>query len=248
MYEVGRSGVETSSLTKLFSSNLLKMASFPLQLVAFLFLSFPLVAVSVTIESENGELNATLVVETTVCNSCPFEFITRSYNGTIPGPTFIVRPGDVVRIKLINDLGANDGALTPLNSFHDANITNLHLHGPHVDPNEDDVFLKVLSEGDFHQYVYHIPNDHAPGTHWYHPHHHGSGSLQIKGGLAGAFVVEDSLKVLNLSDYESSYFFLQFFCFEDFESRQPQFFDYAEIAEENGDGLPIPICSGERGV
>ena len=29
------------------------------------------------------------------------------------------------------------------------------------------------------------------GTHWYHPHHHGSTSLQVGGGAAGVFIVED---------------------------------------------------------
>jgi FtsP/CotA-like multicopper oxidase with cupredoxin domain len=32
----------------------------------------------------------------------------------------------------------------------------------------------------------------APGTHWYHAHKHGSTSLHIKNGLAGAFIIESS--------------------------------------------------------
>src|ERR1041384_5039113 len=32
----------------------------------------------------------------------------------------------------------------------------------------------------------------APGTHWYHAHKHGSTSLHIRNGLAGAFVIESS--------------------------------------------------------
>lgn len=34
----------------------------------------------------------------------------------------------------------------------------------------------------------------APGTHWYHAHKHGSTSLHILNGLAGAFVIESSAK------------------------------------------------------
>src|SRR4030095_5573936 len=30
----------------------------------------------------------------------------------------------------------------------------------------------------------------APGTHWYHAHKHGSTSLHILNGLAGAFIIE----------------------------------------------------------
>src|SRR5207237_515313 len=32
----------------------------------------------------------------------------------------------------------------------------------------------------------------APGTHWYHAHKHGSTSLNIRNGLAGAFIIESS--------------------------------------------------------
>ena len=32
----------------------------------------------------------------------------------------------------------------------------------------------------------------APGTHWYHAHKHGSTSLHMRNGLAGAFVIESS--------------------------------------------------------
>ena len=32
----------------------------------------------------------------------------------------------------------------------------------------------------------------APGTHWYHAHKHGSTSLHIRNGLAGAFIIESS--------------------------------------------------------
>lgn len=35
-----------------------------------------------------------------------------------------------------------------------------------------------------------IRNDHARGTYWYHPHHHGSADVQITGGMVGALIVE----------------------------------------------------------
>ena len=31
----------------------------------------------------------------------------------------------------------------------------------------------------------------SPGTHWYHPHKHGSVAIQVANGMAGAFIVED---------------------------------------------------------
>ena len=33
--------------------------------------------------------------------------------------------------------------------------------------------------------------DHMPGTHWLHPHRHGSTALQVGGGAASALIVED---------------------------------------------------------
>lgn len=50
-----------------------------------------------------------------------------AYNGTVPGPTIRVRPGDRLRVDLINDLSG---------------ATNLHTHGLHVSPEgaSDDVF------------------------------------------------------------------------------------------------------------
>ena len=52
------------------------------------------------------------------------------YNGTSPGPTLVVRPGDLLRVRLENALDAT---------------TNLHTHGLHVSPegNGDNVFRAV---------------------------------------------------------------------------------------------------------
>ena len=40
-------------------------------------------------------------------------------------------------------------------------------------------------------YRFQIPTDHPPGTHWYHPHHHGMVADQLFGGLLGALLVDD---------------------------------------------------------
>ncbi len=42
-------------------------------------------------------------------------------------------------------------------------------------------------------YQYKIPDIHLPGTHWYHPHKHGSTAAQVENGLSGSIVImEDS--------------------------------------------------------
>jgi FtsP/CotA-like multicopper oxidase with cupredoxin domain len=49
----------------------------------------------------------------------------------------------------------------------------------------------MIAPGSMRQYVYDLPKDHSSGTFWYHPHVHGSSTLQVGGGAAGVLVVED---------------------------------------------------------
>ena len=80
-----------------------------------------------------------------------------AYNGTLPGPTLAVRPGDELRIEFANQLSAT---------------TNLHTHGLHVSPDgESDNVFRRIDAGESARYRIQIPADHPPGTHWYHPHH-----------------------------------------------------------------------------
>jgi FtsP/CotA-like multicopper oxidase with cupredoxin domain len=97
------------------------------------------------------------------------------YNGTSPGPTLRVSPGDVLRVELANNLD---------------DTTNLHTHGLHVSPEgaSDNVF-RMVEPGDSARYEYTIPSDHPTGTFWYHPHHHGTVADQMFGGLFGALLV-----------------------------------------------------------
>ena len=48
--------------------------------------------------------------------------------------------------------------------------------------------------------MYILPCDHAGGTFWYHPHHHGSTALQIGGGAMGVVIVEDRPDVHGIPD------------------------------------------------
>lgn len=104
-----------------------------------------------------------------------------TYNGGLPGPTLIVKPGDLLQVTLDNQLIAT---------------TNLHVHGLHVSPdgNSDNVFLSI-EPGDSFDYEYRIPENHPPGVYWYHPHHHGTVADQVFGGLYGAIIVEDETPI-----------------------------------------------------
>jgi len=90
------------------------------------------------------------------------------------------------------------------------NTTNLHTHGLHASPqtkgdlmtgvSSDDVRVRIPPKDDpmdddgwpsERDYCVWLPEFHAPGTHWYHAHVHGSTAIQVVNGLAGALIVEE---------------------------------------------------------
>ena len=176
--------------------------------------------------------------------SSPVEVAVRAYaspnavkdptkDPTIPGPTFVFQPGDLLRIRFHNLLNASQNPA--LNQFgnniqqggpgasddirdhvaheisipNNSNLTNLHVHGLHVDPKQDNVTLLILPEDNspsdlsvglqrfvptinrwwYRPYQYKIPRDHIPGTYWYHSHKHGSTSTQVENGMAGTLLM-----------------------------------------------------------
>jgi len=127
----------------------------------------------VSLRSEGGQLSVRLVA-----GRSPEHEGLLSYNDGAVGPTWRVRPGDVVTVDLVNELGEP---------------TNLHTHGLLVSPTGagDNVFATVEA-GEMRRYRYEIPADHPIGTFWYHPHVHGSVARQTAAGLVGAIVVEPS--------------------------------------------------------
>ena len=125
--------------------------------------------------SQDGELNVSL----TAAPGAALAGATSSvlgFNGASPGPTLRVRPGDVLRVRLANQL---------------QQPTNLHTHGLHVSPkgNGDNPFVSI-TPGEVFDYTFAIPPDHPSGTFWYHPHRHGYVADQVFGGLAGALIVD----------------------------------------------------------
>ena len=96
-------------------------------------------------------------------------FHSRLIDGTLPGPTIVVKRGTTLKVNLVNGL-ADPGTCVPLdNGFSCADITNLHYHGGHVSGNEpsDDVYIKIYPGGDnFYNYSTYFPENHMPGTHW----------------------------------------------------------------------------------
>ncbi|MFE7512976.1 multicopper oxidase family protein [Streptomyces sp. NPDC057540] len=134
--------------------------------------------------------------------------VTRTYNGTIPGPTLRVRGGQVLRLTHVNGLPPNPPHTGGHNTPHHPNSFNLHTHGMHVcpsghadnvlrafSPRTEDETAAGAAEPRYTSTV-HVPADHPAGTYWYHPHLHGSIAEQIVGGMAGVIVVEGDIDLV----------------------------------------------------
>ncbi|MEU3567833.1 multicopper oxidase domain-containing protein [Kitasatospora sp. NPDC036755] len=133
---------------------------------------------------------------------------TRTYNGTIPGPTLRVRAGDALWLHQVNGLPPNPPDPMPAsghgghNRPHRLNSFNLHTHGLHVSPSgEADNILREFPPRTAEEVAagvpeprylttVEIPAGHPAGTYWYHPHVHGATAQQIAGGMAGVLIVE----------------------------------------------------------
>lgn len=71
-------------------------------------------------------------------------------------------------------------------------------HSGHADKQpllvSDDVLFNIkpsVEGGKPQPYCVWLPDFHAPGTHWYHSHKHGSTASQVANGLAGALIVPE---------------------------------------------------------
>jgi len=110
----------------------------------------------------------------------------------VPGPTILMKAGHVCQIKVVNDLDAQSEIADcsyHLNDFHCADTLNLHTHGLHVSPYDDNIDTTVLPGTEL-TYNYTIDETHLMGTHWYHAHKHGTTALHVTGGMLGALFVE----------------------------------------------------------
>ena len=148
-----------------------------------------------TIRSVNGVLRATLRVEYGD-NRIHGAFVhLRSYNGKLVGPTLRAKPGDVLQIRVDNQLPEiPETPVHTMNVPHALNSTNIHTHGLHVSPegNSDNIY-RDIKPGQTQDYEIKIPKNHVAGTFWYHPHRHGAVALQVSSAMSGALIIEGGL-------------------------------------------------------
>ncbi len=123
---------------------------------------------------------------------------TPTYEGTIPGPTLSVQPGDTLSIDLVNDLPANPTVQRGGGFPHDPYTTNLHTHGLSVSPlGISDNIYREMKPGTTNHIQINIPATQASGTYWYHPHKHGAVTFQLISGMAGFLIVRGGAGTLD---------------------------------------------------
>lgn len=99
------------------------------------------------------------------------------YNGTLPGPNFVVRRGDAVAVPFTNNLDAE---------------TTVHWHGLIVPTAEDGQPHEAIAPNGTHTYAFTVKQ--RAGMSWYHPHPHLATASQVAYGLAGGFIIRDSVE------------------------------------------------------
>jgi FtsP/CotA-like multicopper oxidase with cupredoxin domain len=177
------------------------------------------------VKSRDGVLTYYLVTDYATNTIAGCKTTLRSYNGKLVGDTWRVKPGDELRIKLINNLPPRTDTHpeVPPPKEHAGhfsfNITNLHTHGLHVSPKDhsDNVFREVHPQ-ETKEYVIKIPADHPAGTFWYHAHLHGSTAIQVSSGMVGTIVIEGATgldAVPEIKAAKEQVFVLQQFAFDE---------------------------------
>lgn len=96
------------------------------------------------------------------------------YNGSIPGPTILVYPGDYVNIRVHNRLPEPTSV-----HWHGLDVPNVMDGVPDVEPSP------LIEPGCYFDYHFKIVN--PPGTHMYHTHHNVPRQEML--GLSGGFII-----------------------------------------------------------
>jgi FtsP/CotA-like multicopper oxidase with cupredoxin domain len=161
------------------------------------------------LRSEDGVLTLALTIHNYKEKDGSTRYCYLLANGA-QSPTLRLKPGDLLVLKLKNDLTEPESAVTRSNRSHlhaMAQVqadpctsgamlptsTNLHFHGLTLPPvcHQDDVWkTSIQAGGPPFEYRFRIPADESPGLYWYHPHIHGFSKAQVLGGASGALIIE----------------------------------------------------------
>lgn len=114
------------------------------------------------------------------------------YNGSIPGPTIQVYPGEIVNIRVYNKLHEPTSI-----HWHGLDIPNVMDGVPDIEPSPK------IEPNSYFDYKFKITN--APGTHMYHTHFNSSSQEML--GLGGAFIILDPYEI-SYSNIQRDYFIM----------------------------------------
>src|ERR1700678_1184379 len=161
-----------------------------------------------------------LTVNLTVRNQKQKDGSTRycyTYGNGIESPNLRLKPGDLLILKLKNDLidleqaGPERAGPGPSAARHNgknntvsksdpcssgemnATSANIHFHGltiPSVCHQDEVLKTSVRPSDPPFEYRFRIPKNESPGLYWYHPHIHGFAKVQVLGGASGALIIE----------------------------------------------------------
>ncbi|HTT85321.1 MAG TPA: multicopper oxidase domain-containing protein [Rhizomicrobium sp.] len=116
-------------------------------------------------------------------------------------PTLHANPGDTINIHVTNlvpsaPLGptekvSNDGNVCGASTMTVTSV-NMHFHGLNVTPkcHGDETIHTIINSNESFDYTLKIPADEPPGLYWYHPHIHGTSSMNVQGGATGLIEIE----------------------------------------------------------
>jgi len=202
-----------------------------------------------SVSSSNGTLDVTLTLEAAKHVVGDIEFQSYLLNGTLPGPTLRIQAGDTMRVLFKNTLAPEPNSVREHNVYGYVDESNLHWHGLHVTselPSDDVTF--VVGPGEEFQYVTTLPAHHMPGTHWVHPHRHGSSSLQVGGGAALALIVEDPPNSLpaQVEGAEEVLMFVQDLALGELDRIATQSGDTQVWSTPAGDSPDLMLVNGEQ--
>ena len=164
------------------------------------------------LHSEGGILQVNLTLRNGPGPNGQMRYCYVAADGSL-SPTLRLHPGDLLILRLKNELTTPAQATQPTSAHHHgaaraatnstndpcqrgemtAFATNLHFHGLAIPPvcHQDDVLKTAINPSDApFEYRIRIPADQPPGLYWYHPHIHGFTNPQVLGGASGALIIE----------------------------------------------------------
>lgn len=119
------------------------------------------------------------------------------FSSQFPGPTFDVRSGQEILVEWVSELPDKhflpiDHKLMGAGADQPEVRAVVHVHGAQVPPESDGYPENWIVPGK--SVLYHYPNKQDAAMLWYHDHAMGINRLNIYAGLAGAYIIRDSVE------------------------------------------------------